>query len=261
MEPDYRFALAPRWIAGHAVAVTFVIVFVLLGMWQLRRHDERREFNEVLSSRLASDPVPLPALQVATADPEGLEWQPVTITGTYRTDEELLLVARTLRGRSGHDVLTPLRSADTTVIVDRGWVPIDAGDPPIVGAEPPPGSVTVTGVLRATQVRGRFGPTDPVEGALDRISRVDVARLDRQTEDRLYPMWIQLTDQAPAGPPFPEVQVLPEADAGPHLSYAVQWFTFAGIIVVAYPLLMRRTALRPAGRAHGPRADAGMVDP
>jgi cytochrome oxidase assembly protein ShyY1 len=259
MERNYRFALTPRWITGHAVAVTFAIVFVLLGMWQLRRHDERREFNAVVTTRLASDPVSLPALDLVAADPERVDWLPVTVTGSYQVDDEVLLVARTLRGRSGHDVLTPLHVGDITVIVDRGWVPIDAGDPPISGAEPPRGPVTVTGVLRTTQVRGTFGPTDPAEGPLDRISRVDVARLDEQTDKPLYPMWIQLTEQAPAGAAFPEVQALPETDAGPHLSYAVQWFAFAGVIVVAYPLLMRRTAQRPGRRADGPSTEAGMV--
>ena len=259
MERDYRFALTPRWITGHAVAVTFVIVFVLLGMWQLRRHDERSEFNAVVTTRLAADPVPLPALDVVAADPERVEWLPVTVTGSYQVDDEVLLVARTLRGRSGHDILTPLRVGDVTIIVDRGWVPIDAGDPPISGAEPPPGRVTVTGVLRTTQVRGTFGPTDPANGVLDRISRVDVTRLDQQTGDPLYPMWIQLTEQVPVGGAFPEVQALPETDAGPHLSYAVQWFAFAAIIVVAYPLLMRRTGQQRRSRADGPSTEPGMV--
>jgi surfeit locus 1 family protein len=46
----------------------------------------------------------------------------------------------------------------------------------------------------------------------------------------------------------PELQVVPppELGEGPHLAYAVQWFLFAGVVAVGYPLLLRRRA-RQAG--------------
>jgi surfeit locus 1 family protein len=43
------------------------------------------------------------------------------------------------------------------------------------------------------------------------------------------------------GPPF---RSLPELDLseGPHLGYALQWFTFAALLTFGYPVYLRRQA-------------------
>jgi cytochrome oxidase assembly protein ShyY1 len=54
---------------------------------------------------------------------------------------------------------------------------------------------------------------------------------------------LQLGSQDPevgTGDPVPVP--LPELDEGPHLSYAGQWFIFSVLIVVFYPLILRRRA-------------------
>ena len=48
----YRFLLRPRWIAFTAVVVTAIVVMINLGLWQLRRLDERREFNDTVAARI-----------------------------------------------------------------------------------------------------------------------------------------------------------------------------------------------------------------
>lgn len=236
--------MRPKWIAGHVLALVAVVGFVNLGFWQLRRHDERGDVNAVMSRRLD-----LPAANLAELvsevgeDPERLEFRRVRATGTYLPSEEVILQARTLDGRSGHDVLTPLLLGERAVIVDRGWVPIDVSDPPVAGAEPASLEVTVVGILRTSQVRHGLGPVDPDTGELDRVSRVDIGRLQQQIEPELYPVYILLQDQSPeqvGSLPLP--QDPPRPDAGPHLSYAIQWFIFAAIAAVGYPVLLARTA-------------------
>jgi hypothetical protein len=51
----------------------------------------------------------------------------------------------------------------------------------------------------------------------------------------------------------------PVLDDGPHLNYAGQWFIFATLTCIVYPLLVRRTARQRAERAHadGPGPDNG----
>jgi cytochrome oxidase assembly protein ShyY1 len=247
---DYGFARRPWWIAGHVLALTGIVVFVLLGLWQIRRHDERREFNELLTSRLEAPAQSLEDL-VTQYGEEGdlLDLRRVEVTGTYAVADEVILRNRTQSGRSGHDVLTPLETAGgRAIIVNRGWVPIDVNGPPVVGAEPPGGEVVVSGIVRATQERGSFGPVDPATGRLDRISRIDVARLQQQTPQDLYPFAIQLDQQNPGqAQEFPIPQPVPSPESGPHLSYAVQWIVFALVVAVGYPLLMWRTARRTPG--------------
>jgi cytochrome oxidase assembly protein ShyY1 len=53
---------------------------------------------------------------------------------------------------------------------------------------------------------------------------------------------VDLSEQTPAQAGLPRILPPPETDAGPHLSYAVQWFVFAGVVLISYPVLMVRTA-------------------
>lgn len=243
--PSYAFARRPKWIVGHLLAVVGIVVFVAAGLWQLSRLDERRALNAIIDARSTSQPAALPP--ATDVRPEAFEWQRVVATGEWVTEDELILQAQSFRGRSGHDVVTPLQLADgTLLLVDRGWVPIDSAGPPVVAAAPAAGTATVVGVLRRSQVRGSFGPTDPPTGPLDRVSRIDLDRLAPQYGETLYPMWLQLLEPGPAAPGgLPELRPLPEPGDGPHLSYAVQWFIFATIVAIGYPVLLRRTARRP----------------
>lgn len=57
---------------------------------------------------------------------------------------------------------------------------------------------------------------------------------------------------------------LPELSEGPHLSYAVQWFIFATIALVGYPLVLRRVIQRRGKEvddlAHGTMSSEDTLD-
>lgn len=234
---------SPRWIAGIVVAVVAVATFVNLGLWQLRRLDDRRAANALIEAGMTAEPADLSALLRDESDPAALAFRRVRATGTYLLEEEVILQLRSLNGQSGNEVLTPLLLADgTAIVVDRGWVTIDVEGPPVVGSEPSSRTVTVEGVLRATQEKGRFGPSDAASGRLERISRIDLGRLQQQLEQPLAPVYLQLEAQTPAqSGRYPVVLPTVAASEGPHLSYAVQWFIFATIVAIGFPLLMWRT--------------------
>jgi surfeit locus 1 family protein len=244
---DYSFTRRPKWIAGHIIALLAVVVFVNLGMWQLRRLEERRDFNSLLSSRTAEAEIPLAeALTRYGPSQDSLELRVVTATGTYAPQEEVILLARSYSGVSGHHVVTPLYlEGDRAIMVDRGWVPIDLDEPGLEVFVPPQGPVTVVGVLRKTEVRGSFGPSIPAEGAVTQVARVDLERLDDQIAGDLAPVYVQLLKQDPAqSGDLPRLVPLPEPSEGSHRGYAVQWFLFAAVTLVGYPVLLRRTAIR-----------------
>ncbi|NND04529.1 MAG: SURF1 family protein, partial [Acidimicrobiia bacterium] len=101
---------------------------------------------------------------------------------------------------------------------------------------------SIVGVARRTEVRGSLGPVDPATGDLERISRVDINRLEPQMSSPLVRFYLQLVEPRDVAE-LPLTLPVPEPGGGPpHLSYAVQWFVFAGVVVVGYPLLMRSTA-------------------
>jgi surfeit locus 1 family protein len=219
----------PIWLLGHVVALVAVLSFVRLGVWQLDRLHEKQARNRIIAARSDGPPI-----AIEDVDPDRAEYQHVEATGTFDVDDEVTIRNRTFEGVVGRHVVTPLVLDDgTAVLVDRGWIPLD-GSPPA----PPAGEVTVDGVLLKTQERS-IGPKDPDAGVLDELNRVDVQRVQQQVDVDLYPLYVQLQAPAPVGD-YPEVLEPPPRDEGPHRSYAFQWFLFAAVVVVGYPILLRR---------------------
>jgi len=236
---------SPWWLVGHVIAVSAVVGFVALGSWQLSRLEERRAANALVTARLDQQAVPLAdVLAEAGGDPGLLAYRPVTVTGTYRPAEELRLSTRAHQGRPGHHLLTPLAyDGERAVVVNRGWVPLELDDPPVALAAPGPegAEVTVRGFLVPGQEAGGFGVRVP-DGETDYLGVVDLDRIQQQVDADLAPVWLQLSAQdppAPRGLPIPAAP--PELTEGNHLSYAGQWFLFAAVVAVGYPLLLRRT--------------------
>lgn len=258
---ERSWLLAPRWLLAHLLVLALAAGLAGLGVWQLRRLGEMRAVNARIAERVADEPVPFE--QVADLEPDDaqglddLEFQPVTVTGTYRPAERVLQRSRSHRGRNGWHVLTPLSTGDGhAVLVRRGWVPFDVGDEGRVDAVagPPGGPVTVTGYLEVSDQQPGFGPRDPAAGRLDTVFHADVSRIDRQTAPDLHPMVLHLRSQQPPQPgELPIPAAVPERDTGRHLSYAVQWFSFAAIALGGYGTFLWRRR-EPTGDPASARA-------
>ena len=254
--------LRPRWLAAHLVIALIAVAFVNLGLWQLRRLDERKSFNAAVAGRVEAQPRPLDVVLAELGnDPQQLTYQPVEVSGTYLADDEVLLTPRNDDGLAGHHVLTPLLLDDqTAVLVDRGWVPFALDRPPVAEAAPPAGPVRVSGLLVPTTTAGRFGSVSQAGDRVEFLSAPDVDRLQPQVDVTLQPFSILLREQAPAGGELPRTPPLPDLTEGPHLSYALQWFLFTLVGLVGYPLWVRRR-LRQEKRltrlAVGRSGDAG----
>lgn len=251
----YRFALRPWWIVSHVVVLMIIVTFVALGFWQLRRLDEVRDRNAQLAERLAEPAVPVEELVPLGTDEvaEAAVDHQATATGTYRVDETVLIRGRSLDDQPGSWIVVPLELADGQVLaVNRGWIRNDGrySAVPEENRAVPAGEVTVHGILHPTQERGTLGAVDPPDGTLDSLARIDLARLDQQTDGELMPVWLQLTEAEPGAPEGSPRPLAPPVvdDEGPHLSYAVQWFIFTTIAIVGYPLILRRAARDRSGR-------------
>ncbi len=244
----YRFAFRPGWILSHLFVGACVCAFIWAGFWQLRRLDERRTSNALVTARTIAEPVPLAqalAADPAVHDAEAVAYRRVTVTGTYQVDDQVLISNRTNGGSPGFWVVTPIRQADgSEVLVNRGWIPLpygDGGSPAVY--QPPSGQVTVTGIVRPTQVTEGLEVADPADGRLTTMIRVDVPRLAKQISAPLVPVYVDLGQQVPPQPAgIPAPVPAPPLDEGSHFSYACQWFLFATLTCIVYPLLLRRTA-------------------
>jgi surfeit locus 1 family protein len=231
---------SPRWWLGHLLALTLVALFVSLGLWQLRRLDERRIDNLVRQSRLADAVYPIEELVAAVGgEMASLEYRRTTATGVFDVDSEVLVRSQVLDGVAGFHVVTPLVLANgSAVLVNRGWVPLDFGQLENPGDD----IVEVRGWIRVSQQPTSTGPAER-EGTLTEVARVNIERLAEQMEYPLLAVYIVAEDGAQT-PPIP-LELPDLSDEGPHLSYAIQWFAFAIIGLTGYGLLLRRAAQRP----------------
>ena len=71
-----RLLARPRWIALSLLVVGLIVMCIELGLWQLRRLDDRREFNAAVTASTTADPI---AIEQLPGD-EAAEW--TTLSGT-----------------------------------------------------------------------------------------------------------------------------------------------------------------------------------
>lgn len=241
----YRFLLSRRWLGGLALAVVVAVGCVLLGMWQWDRRELRQERNALVTGNYDLEPQALGSLlpDPGSPLPDGTEWTPVELSGQYLTEGSLLLRNRPLDGRPGYHSLVPFETDDGAVLlVDRGWLPIGAtGAGPDDVPAPPDGDVRAVVRLRpAEPAATRDAPAGQVQ-TID--PRQAAASLPGSVSDglRTGAYGVLATEQPSAGAaPLPLPR--PTIDSGPHLSYSLQWFVFGLGALVAFVVLVRRTA-------------------
>jgi surfeit locus 1 family protein len=235
------------WLFKHLSVVLVLIVLLNLGFWQLRRLDEKRTLNRNITAALNQPAIPLGDEPV---DPADLHFHRVVVTGTFDNAQAIVIRNQLLGDTPGLHLVTPLRlkDSDQAVLVDRGWIPRGDSDPDPaeLTVYDLPGEVTLEGIAYQTQTRpSSLSPLDPPlrEGQTRLVAwfRVDIERIQEQLPYPLLPIFVR---QLPG--PNADTQSLPRQesgmtlDEGPHLGYALQWFSFAAILVVTYGLFLRQ---------------------
>jgi surfeit locus 1 family protein len=212
------------------LAVVMAAGCIRLGIWQLSRLSERRARNRIVEARLAE---PIVALTALPSDSTS-RMRRASVTGTPDFEHEVILAARSYQGSPGVYVFTPLHVAgrDSAVLVNRGWIYA-------------PDGVSVdlrTWREAATSFAGYATLLPTARRARNGVLRGDsrIAReLDYATVSSLLPYPVSRLYLVATSPdttkPVPQrlVRLPPPAlDEGPHLSYAIQWFSFAAIALI-----------------------------
>jgi len=225
-----------RWLALAVFAAVLATVFVNLGQWQLRRLEERRASN---TATVAAEQTPVVPFTEYFSRPitEADQWHRVEVRGTFDADHQLVVRYRSNGDGSGYEVVTPLRADNgTTVLVDRGFVPLGPGQQiPTAAPAPPTGPVTAVGHVRRNE-KGRSGAIVPSQGQVRLINAPAIAAT------LPYPVadgYVSLLSVDPAQPDGFEPVKPPELSDGPHFWYAVQWFMFTAIGVLGVVVFIR----------------------
>ncbi len=221
MTPRARSLL---FFGGTVVAA---LVFGRLGLWQVARLKERRALNAAASAARDRPPLALDAMLAAGGGTGGrLDNRQVSVTGRYDHAADIVIRGQSEGGVPGVRLVTPLRplAGDTAILVQRGYVTSPDARRVELAPLQEPGVVWVKGLAFALDTTA---PGEPMEeGGQLTWRRIDL----RAIRARLpYPIadYVILHAEDSAGPRSLRRDSPAPLDDGPHLSYAIQWFSFA----------------------------------
>jgi len=232
-----------RWIFPTLLVLIGSVVCARLGIWQLDRLAQRRDFNAHYLQMKSSEPLLLPVLDDLT----GMEYRAVVASGVFDHSNQVAIRNQYFDGQYGFHLLTPLiLEGGTAVLVDRGWIPAEGNSTPEGWSRYDEiGPVTVEGVIRLAREKADFtGKSDPElsgnQVKLDYWLFPNLLRIQEQVEFELLPVYVQRN-------PKPGVDMLPipvqpeiEISEGPHFGYALQWFAFSAILFIGYPFYLKK---------------------
>jgi len=243
--------LSRSWIATTLLAIAGTGLCVRLGIWQLDRLAQRQAFNSHVLAMQA-----LPALQLPTAeDLETQEYRRVRVRGVFDEERQVAIRNQAHEGQYGYRLFSPLLidrpsgvqgTSEDAVLVDRGWIPAEGnGQPDSWRQYDLPGTVEVEGVIR-------LGQTKPILGGISQPTAMpgqsgaafwmyaDVTGIGQQLPYQILPIYVQSDGAAnPGQVPIAESPKL-ELTEGPHRGYAMQWFAFAAILAIGYPIYVSK---------------------
>jgi len=232
-----------KWLLATLLVFVGTALCVRLGFWQLDRLAQRRAFNAQFESAQMQ-----PALDLNREQPDdiaSMEWRPVKVTGTYDFANQVAVRNQYYQNEYGYHLLTPLQFNGEAIIVDRGWIPAEGNSASSDWRKyDESGTVSVSGQIRLGQAKPAIGGVAdvlPQNGSkLEIWNNADVSHISSQLPYPVLPVYIQpQANPADVQPPIP-FQPQVEITEGPHLGYALQWFTFATILFVGYPFFLRK---------------------
>ena len=257
------FVLRPGWIALALVVAGFgYLSLTVLAPWQLGTTTTTSRENNQIKASLSADPVAVTTFlpQQDSSAPDA-QWRQVTATGQYLPAAQALARLRLIAGKPAYEVLTAFAVENgPTVLVNRGYVRPERGTEVPRVAPPPTDTVSITARLRDSETAPADSKQPFREGDVLQVYAIDTRQVAAATGTELTGSYLQLQENQPGAL---DAMPLPNLDAGPFLSYGIQWIAFGilapiGLGYFAYSeiRIRRREA---AGRAAAEQSDAPVT--
>lgn len=219
-----------RGLLPLVLGLIVTAILASLGVWQLQRMEWKNEQLAIIQRGIEQPPVELPA----TVDPS-MKYRPVYVGGTT-TGEEILVLSGTHDLGGGYNVVSAFQTEDgRRIMVDRGFVPQDDRHKPR-----PPVALTVAGNLHWPDEKGSATPEPDLTAGIWFAREVPRMAEHLGTEPVLIVAAAVRGDDQGVMPMPLDITGIPNN----HLSYAVQWFSFAFICIVMTLALVWRIRQR-----------------
>jgi surfeit locus 1 family protein len=232
-----------RWWWTTLLVIAAMAVLVRLGLWQLDRLEQRREKNAQTAAQLAQPPIQLETLLQSDLDPLELHNRKATGRGSFDYQHQLVIKSQLMDGQPGVYIVTPmvLAGGDQAILVNRGWVPFNLADAEFWPQYTEPAAETWTGFLQKSQKMPNGSTTQIPDTPQTEWYRLDIEAIQTQMPYKLLPVYLVLQpEDGRSREQLPRrVKIEFDLGEGNHMSYALQWFSFALILGIGYITYVR----------------------
>src|SRR6478672_4667570 len=183
--------MRPRWLGLLGLVLVVMVVFTLLGLWQLNVAKDRGRAEAVAAAPKRPVATLATVLRPHATFPADGSGRRVRATGRYDGPGQVLVTPRLLHGRPGYWVVTPLvvEGTGARLAVVRGFV----SDPAAATRPTAAGPVTVSGSLAPAESPSDAGAALP-DGQL---ASVDLAHLVNRWGGQIYNAFVFATAERP----------------------------------------------------------------
>ncbi len=239
-----------------------IAVLVSLGNWQLRRLAWKEDLIAAATERPTEAVRDLPPVSAwPSLDPKGGDgYRPFSLAGRFLHDKEAHVFTslpdpRGPYGGPGFWIVTPFAlSSGGTVLVNRGFAPMEKSLPSERGETLSNEPVVVTGLMRPNEERSFFTPADEPGENMFFARNVAAIAAAEHLSPPLAPFTIDLiaSETPPGG--LPQSGETRMAFTNNHLQYALTWYGLAAALLAVFGVFAwRRLGERRQARLTPPR--------
>lgn len=235
MKRKFRPGLVPTLIF-----IPLLLVLLRLGIWQLDRAEEKQQVLDHFQ-HMAQMPA-LSLLPDKSSQRNSIHNRKLILRGHFLATQSFLHDNQIYQGKVGYHVLTPFvdQASGRVVLVNRGWVAMpylrrDILPDTAVSAD----EVTIHGTIYlpfeeaiSFDVQGAVGQDWPKV-----IQTIKPQELSGVLQHELMPYWVLLDENVQGLGDYKREWQLIAAPPEQSISYAMQWFTMAGVLVILYIVL------------------------
>ena len=234
---NYHFS--PKLIPTLA-AIILVPFLASLGLWQLDRADQKREIDNGVKQAQAKKALGLNAFINSNSlyDFSKEIYRSASLSGHYDNEHQYLLDNRTYKGRAGFHVLTPfiLDNSSKNILINRGWISYQGTRDNIPDISITESNINIRGVMKqqgraivlnSSHDANELKPTYP-----KLIQSIQLTELAETLKLALLPIIIELDKDDETG--FIRDWQPYYGSIDKHNAYALQWFSFAAILLFLF---------------------------
>ena len=155
----------PKWVLLTIIIGFLIFLFIRLSDWQFDRYNQRILNNETTSISLLAEPKIIENVDQLN---ELIDWQRVSINGTFIDKESRLIRRQYLESNLGFYVITPfLTDTRLKILINRGWIPIGESASIVQNIPPAPtGNIKITGHIQSYD-KSKINPSDLPENQMN----------------------------------------------------------------------------------------------